>query len=200
MLLAEIGRRPGKDRSSTLPTWSSASRRGLYVSLSKQVTERLAGDLYFGIGGWHARRSVALPAGITTTVFDAGSTVFDRIDAWSESQLDNVELNVVYRLSGRFDLLCGFRWVGLEDTSGVLWDGRESGADFASASAWADNQLYGLQVGLDGTLWQPSTRLYPTACSRPECSAIRCRLGGMPAGPCRNFAERAGSRTNLSAW
>lgn len=134
---------------------------GPYVSLSKHMTARLEGEvLYFGVGGWHGERSLDLPAGIATTVFDAGSTVFDRIDARCDSQLDNLELNVLYQLTGRFDLVCGFRWVGLEDRSTVLWDDRTSGADFASASTWDDNQLYGLQLGLDGTLWQPSTRLY----------------------------------------
>lgn len=172
---------------------------GPYVSLSKQVTERLAGEiLYFGMGGWHSRRSVALPAGITTTVFDAGSTVFDRIDAWSESQLDNVELNVVYRLSGRFDLLCGFRWVGLEDTSGVLWDGRESGADFASASVWADNQLYGLQVGFDGTLWRPSTRLYLDGLLKAGVFSNQMSIGRDAGGTMPEFSSSAREITRTS--
>lgn len=134
---------------------------GPYVSLSKQVTERVAGQiLYFGVGGWDAERSLELPGEVATTIFDAGGAVFDRIDARCESQLDNVEVNVLYQLSKRFDLLCGFRWTDLQDSSTVLWDGRTSGEDFASASAWGDNHLYGLQLGLEGAVWRPSTRLY----------------------------------------
>ncbi len=134
---------------------------GPYVSLSKRVFRSIKAEiLYFGVYDWHAATSAENPAGITTGVFDAGPVVFDRIDIRYGSRVDNLEVNTLLPLFGKMDLLIGFRWMGLEEHSATLWDGRAGGTDFALADAWAKNQLYGAQVGIDGTLWQPSSRLY----------------------------------------
>lgn len=134
---------------------------GPYVSLSTRVFNLVKAEvLYFGVYDWRAAASVENDAGIATGVFDSGAVAFDRIDVRYTSRIDNVEINTLYPLLGRLEWLVGFRWVGLDDRSTTLWDGRSSGTDFASADAWANNDLYGAQIGIDGTLWKPFSRLY----------------------------------------
>lgn len=137
------------------------SQWGPYVSLSTRVFNLVKAEvLYFGVYDWRAESSIESDSGILTEVFDPGPVVFDRTDVRYTSRIDNVEINTLYPLLGKLEWLVGFRWVGLDDRSTTLWDGHSSGTDFASADAWAKNDLYGAQVGINGTLWMPSSWFY----------------------------------------
>lgn len=133
---------------------------GPYISLSTRVFDLVKAEvLYYGVYDWRATSSAENVGGISTGVFDAGAVVFDQIDVRYTSRIDNVEINTLYPLLGKLEWLVGFRWLQLDEYSTTLWDGRTSGTDYASATASAKNGLYGVQMGIDGTLWQPSSRL-----------------------------------------
>ncbi|MDZ7619057.1 MAG: hypothetical protein U1E05_18775 [Patescibacteria group bacterium] len=150
---------PGQTLNATDPGFGL--EWGPYVSLSTRVLNLVEAEIiYFGVYDWSAGAAMAETGGITTGVFDTGGTLFDRVDASYTSRFDSVEVNTRYPFLGKLHWLAGFRWVGLEERSTTMWDGRTSGTDFAFAAGRAKNQLYGAQMGIDGPLWQPSARLY----------------------------------------
>ncbi|MHB8899568.1 MAG: hypothetical protein ACYC6Y_12545 [Thermoguttaceae bacterium] len=134
---------------------------GPIVTLARHISEATSAEVeYFGINGWQDGASVALAGGITTALFDAGSTPLDRVDASYRSNIDNIEVNAEHNFFAKIRWLVGARWIQLDESAEVLWDGRSTGSDYCSVSTRASNGLYGMQVGLTGTVWQPSERLH----------------------------------------
>ncbi len=176
---------------------------GPYVSLSRRMFNVLRAEiLYFGVYDWRAASSVENPAGITTDVFDAGGAVFDRLDVGYSSRLDNLEFNTLFPLGGKLNWLVGVRWSVLEERSTTLWDGRDnglgSGNDFASAAAWADNQLYGVQLGIDGTLWQPASRFRVDGLVKACVYTNRMSAGRDVTGTIEAFASDRRKSTRMA--
>jgi len=172
---------------------------GPYVSLSKRVFGAVRGEiLYFGVYDWDAASSVENGGGITTGVFDAGPVVFDRMDVHYSSGLDNLEINTCYPFLGRLEWILGFRWTGIDEHSTTLWDGRTGGADFASAAAWAKNDLYGMQLGVDGPLWQPSARFHLDGTVKACVATNRVSTGRDVTGTIETFLSDRRSVTRTS--
>lgn len=172
---------------------------GPYISLSTRVLNLVEAEIiYFGVYDWSAGTSIEDAGGISTELFDTNGTFFDRVDAQYTSRLDNVEVNTVYPFLGKLHWLVGFRWTGLEERSTTLWDGRTSGTDFALASAWAKNQMYGAQVGIDGTVWQPSSRLYLDGMVKACMFTNHISVGRDVEGSIASFPSNGWSTTRTS--
>ncbi len=173
---------------------------GPYVSVSTYVFKRIRAEIvYFGIYDWAAGASLEDPGAITTGVFNAGATVFDRVDLGYTSRLDSIEVNTSYPFLGKLNWLAGFRWVGLDDYSTTLWDGRSTGTDYAQADAWGKNELYGAQVGIEGPLWQPSSRLYLDGMIKACVFTNDMSFGRNATGTIAGFSstERSVTRTSF---
>lgn len=172
---------------------------GPYISLSTRILNLVEAEIiYFGVYDWSAGSSIEEAGGISTGVFGTGDTFFDRANARYTSRLDNVEVNTLYPFLGKLHWLVGFRWTGLEERSTTLWDGRTSGTDFALAAAWAKNQLYGAQVGIDGTVWQPSSRLYLDGMVKACMFTNHISVGRDVAGTMASFPSNGWNATRTS--
>jgi hypothetical protein len=115
--------------------------------------------LYFQTAGWNSARSVGpdnppdwlvmkAPGGFIQTQDHAYQAM-----AWDyDTKLYNVELNARWNLYNRLTLLVGFRWLHLsENLQGALVPS-EGFPPFWNTST--TNNLYGLQIGADGKIWQ----------------------------------------------
>jgi len=170
---------------------------GPYFSLSKQMLPGVRGEiLYFGIDGWRSAFSAESTGGITTGLFDTGSVVLDRMDVRYTSRLDNVELNTRFPLGERLEWLVGVRWTRVDDGAAVDWAGDD---DFASVLADARNDLYGMQLGIDGPLWQPASRFSVAGMAKLCLATNRMSTGRDATGTIPSFLpqRQSASRTSL---
>jgi len=115
---------------------------------------------YFQIDGWNACRSVGPTPNAWLVMQAPGSFLqtqeaSDQMMVWDyASRLYNAEANVRWNPWPRVTLLAGFRWVQLrEELEGIL----EPPTAHGTGSFWdtqPKNNLYGLQVGAEGTLFE----------------------------------------------
>jgi len=116
---------------------------------------------YFQTAGWDSARSIGpdnppdwlvmrAPGGFLQTQDHPGQAM-----AWDYgTKLYNAELSVRWNLYSRLTLLGGFRWVQLsENLQGSLVP-LEGFKPFWNTST--TNNLYGLQIGADGKIWERS--------------------------------------------
>jgi len=114
---------------------------------------------YFGIDGWSATNGIPaslLPNGGNLVV--DGVTQVPLTDAHFESiaRLYSTEVNFRKPLFGALSVLAGFRWLELNDR--YLAEGTSATAYAVSETIQTHNNLYGSQVGADGTLFQQADR------------------------------------------
>lgn len=170
---------------------------GPYLSLSKQMLPRVRGEiLYFGIAGWRSAFSAESTDGITTELFDTGSVVLDRMDIRYTSRLNNVELNTRFPLGERLEWLVGVRWTRWTDDVAMDWAGDD---EFASVLSDARNDLYGMQLGIDGPLWQPASRFSVAGMAKVCLATNRMSTGRDASGTIPSFLpqRQSASRNSL---
>jgi len=115
--------------------------------------------LYFQTAGWSSARSVGPDNPPDWLVMRAPGGFLQTQDhsyqamAWEyDTKLYNAELNVRWNPYSRLALLAGFRWVQLsENLQGSLVPS-EGFPPFWNTST--TNNLYGLQIGADGKIWE----------------------------------------------
>ena len=115
--------------------------------------------LYFQTAGWSSSRSVGPDNPPDWLVMRAPGGFLQTQDhtyqamAWDyDTRLYNVELNVRWNPYSRLTLLARFRWLHLsEDLQGSLVPS-EGFPPFWNTST--TNNLYGLQIGADGKIWE----------------------------------------------
>jgi len=115
---------------------------------------------YSQIDGWNACRSVGPTPGAWLVMQAPGGFLqpqeaSDQMMVWDyASRLYNAEANVRWNPWCRVTILAGFRWVQLwEELEGIL----EPPTAHGTGSFWdtqPKNNLYGLQVGAEGTLFE----------------------------------------------
>ncbi len=170
---------------------------GPYFSLSKQMLPGVRGEiLYFGIDGWRSVFSAESTDGVSTGLFDEGSVVLDRIDVRCTSRLDNVELNSRFPLGDKLEWLVGVRWTRFDDAAAVDWTGDD---DFVSVLGDARNDLYGVQLGIVGPLWQPASRFSVSGMAKLCLATNRLSTGRDATGTVPSFLpqRQSASRTSL---
>ena len=116
---------------------------------------------YFGIDGWSTTTDIphgSLPSGRAFLVIDSVNKI-PLSDAHFESiaRLYSTELNFRRPLSENFSVLAGFRW--LEMTDNYLAEGHSFATTHSvTETILTHNNLYGFQIGADGTLAQQPDR------------------------------------------
>jgi hypothetical protein len=114
---------------------------------------------YFGIHDWQAAQGpVFSPDGFTLPIpgFDPALMPLT-IASWYSAELDSVEINLRRNILPRWSLLAGFRYLrSYERLSFFVGDSTlENGSKLAIN---ANNDLYGLQIGTEGLLWDRGGR------------------------------------------
>lgn len=114
---------------------------------------------YFGINGWSASQGpVFSPDGFTLPIPGFDVTLMPvYTESWYDSSLNSVELNLRRRIWPRWSLLAGLRYLSFREELGFI----VGDAGFNNATILdfdTQNELYGLQIGACGTLWQPGPR------------------------------------------
>ena len=75
-----------------------------------------------------------------------------QVNSTYEAELHSVEVNVGWEINPCWRLLAGFRWIHLaENLNSSLLEVNAVRTDISSSTT---NNLYGFQLGIDGTLWQ----------------------------------------------
>jgi len=124
---------------------------GVEVSISRVFAPGYQLELrYFNLDEWSDTRSVALPAAAgvigtnPVTAFVGTAVLLDY-----SSQLQTFEANVRTPINPWLNVFAGFRWVDLDENMRANFT---APAPFVY-SVDVDNDLYGLQLGADGALW-----------------------------------------------
>ena len=114
---------------------------------------------YFGVNDWDAKQGpLYSPDGFAMPVpgFDP-TTMPVYIDSSYSSSLNSVELNLRRQVWPRWSLLAGLRYVSMRDQLAyIVGDSGFNNATIIGLNA--NNNLFGLQVGAAGILWQPGPR------------------------------------------
>lgn len=84
--------------------------------------------------------------------------LFETANATLESQLQSFELNRRIPTDGRIQWLAGFRWFQWNDSLGL--DGLTGLGDALGIDTRTNNDLYGMQVGVDTILLRPGSRFW----------------------------------------
>ena len=138
---------------------------------------------YFGIDGWSTSTDFltgALPNGAGNLVVDSTSTItLSNAHFESIARIYSAELNLRKPLFGNLSCLAGFRWLQLMDQ--YVGGGTSYGvtATTVSEKILTHNNLYGSQIGVDGTVFPIGEH---------------CRINGfIKAGAFLNSADQATS-------
>jgi len=127
-------------------------KTGYDVALSRKFRSGMNFELrYFQIDGWTAVNgapfavSDAIATNLPTSLIGSGT-----IDYVSDSSIHSFEMNLINqaRLSEKFRLSIGFRWVELSDN--LIQTFSPTGSTFDINT---NNHLYGLQLGSDGVIF-----------------------------------------------
>ncbi len=114
---------------------------------------------YFGVHDWQAAQGpLDSPDGFTLPIpgFDPAFGSFT-LASWYVSSLDSVELNLRRNILPRLSLLAGFRYVRLHERLS-FFAGDSALANGSIIGFNANNDLYGLQIGAEGLLWDRGGR------------------------------------------
>lgn len=147
--------------------------------------------IYFGIDGWNVVRSVRQRPELALSIPPLSSTeTFTSAQAGYGSKLYNAELNWKRNLGERFHILAGFRWAELDDRLAL-----DAAGPLLSGALQLDTQtdLYGFQLGADGTLWRLDQRLSLEGFLKAGIYGSHVRTSAETAGTLGVFA----TRTNL---
>jgi hypothetical protein len=105
--------------------------------------------IYYGVGDWGVSRMVSDPGNLSVPLL-TGQTL-DSANATYDSTLNSLELNLKRHLTDRLTALIGFRWIERDDLFTI---GGSSASFLGTNSVETDNNLLGLQIGLEGKLWE----------------------------------------------
>jgi hypothetical protein len=116
---------------------------------------------YFQIDGWSSDRSIGPDTPTDWLVMRSPGFVqtnqqTDQAMVWDyATKLYNAELNVRWNPSSRVTMLAGFRWINLGETLvGTLNPIPSELSDWHFWNTTTTNNLYGLQIGADGKLFE----------------------------------------------
>lgn len=132
---------------------------GPRLSLKRCLNCRYDFELtYFGIDGWDTEFSRPTPFHVSFPGFVQGYGVPANPAAGtgafaSGSDLYSVEANLLRKVSDDVSLLLGFRWLQLDDSLHFRFT-PAAGATRTDLAIDADNDLFGLQTGAVGTLFE----------------------------------------------
>jgi hypothetical protein len=133
---------------------------GTKVSIARNTRIGELEVLYFGIDGWAARQSIERVGDLYIVPnWGMGSDAFDSASARYRSRLYNTEVNLKNPLIGDIKWLAGFRWVELHESVYAEIDGTQSGGEWGDLYYGGVNHMYGIQLGLEGTVCKPTDRL-----------------------------------------
>lgn len=114
---------------------------------------------YFGVNDWDAAQGPLFsPDGFSIPIPGFDPSPFPLyIRSWYTSSLNSVEVNLRRTVAPRWSVLAGFRWVSLDEVmAAFVGDSTfENGTIIAFETR---NDLFGMQIGAEGILWQPGPR------------------------------------------
>ncbi len=114
---------------------------------------------YFGVNDWDATQGpFDASDGFTLPIpgFDPANFPLT-IVSWYASSLNSVELNLRRNILPGWSLLAGLRYISMRERM-AFQVGDASLENGTTIGINANNDLYGLQIGCEGVLWQPAPR------------------------------------------
>jgi hypothetical protein len=104
---------------------------------------------YFQIGGWNDSQSFNQYTQTYVSAYNTIQTTDSPSYAYS-SRLYNIEMNLRWKQFDRIPFLMGFRTLGLDENFRIISNGAR---DTTWAETSTNNNLYGMQIGIEPVLW-----------------------------------------------